>query len=61
MHNSNKPNGDARIHPADFAKIGLVSLSSMLDDTFPVKGYAGRKPCTGNQSARVEEGAMSLS
>jgi hypothetical protein len=31
------------IHPAEFAKMGLVSLSSMLDDTISCKGIRQMK------------------
>ncbi len=31
------------IHPAEFAKMGLVSLSSMLDDTISCKGIRQTK------------------
>ncbi len=31
------------IHPAEFAKLGLVSLSSMLDDTISCKGISRTK------------------
>jgi hypothetical protein len=46
------------IHPAEFAKVGLVSLYSMRMIPFPVNGYAGRKTCTGNRDFRFGEGEV---
>ena len=36
-----------RIHPAEFAKIGLVSSSSILDDTISCKGIRRTKAVYG--------------
>ena len=43
------------IHPAEFAKMGLVSLSSLLDDTISCKGIRRRKPNTINRSIQFDE------
>ncbi|MDP3105810.1 MAG: hypothetical protein Q8M95_14520 [Candidatus Methanoperedens sp.] len=41
------------IHPAEFAKMGLVSLSSMLDDTIFWKGIRRTKTVYGKSVGTV--------
>ncbi len=41
------------IHPAEFAKMGLVSLSSMLDDTISCKGISQTKAAYGKSVRAV--------
>jgi RNA-directed DNA polymerase len=41
------------IHPAEFAKMGLVSLSSMLDDTISCKGISRTKAAYGKSVRAV--------
>ncbi|MBU4056279.1 MAG: hypothetical protein KKA41_18140 [Proteobacteria bacterium] len=41
------------IHPAEFAKMGLVSLSSMLDDTISCKGIHRTKAVYGKSVCSV--------
>ncbi|MBU3967845.1 MAG: hypothetical protein KKG76_10820 [Euryarchaeota archaeon] len=43
------------IHPAEFAKVGLVSLSSMMDDTISWKGIRRTKAVNGNRSVWFDE------
>jgi len=44
------------IHPAEFAKMGLVSLSSMLDDTISWKGRCRTKAVYWKSVGMVNEG-----
>ncbi|MCX9089477.1 MAG: hypothetical protein OIN90_18160 [Candidatus Methanoperedens sp.] len=41
------------IHPAEFAEMGLVSLSSMLDDTISCKGISRTKAVYGKSVRTV--------
>ncbi len=43
------------IHPAGFGEMGGWFRFVRWMIPFPIKGYAGRKPCTGNRSVRFDE------